>query len=398
MNNNYFSSEFIKKFSFPRMAGTTGEKKAQHFLEKEIEKLGDIEFQKQPFSYNTLFGNILLRCYDIFVAIFMISVFICLIYENIIIAVLLSFPLFIISYFSREIRLQLQFRLINYGKERKSQNFIIGIPPSNEKNVNYSTHQNIIIFAHYDSISHTLHPILAGAMFFFSLVGGSFFSLHVISFYLLYIFQIIEEINMIWFLYAPIIAVFISLQVFNFRGNKSFGTLDNATGVASSLYLLHHFKAKPLKNSNLVVVLTGVEEFGDIGAFRFMEEYGDQLDNERDLFLIIDSIGSYNGENIYFYAQGLPKNHFSPRIEKEIVHLRSELSDWIKLDPMYIPPLIPYNTDHAPLKPLGFEYMIFGSNGKLHTEKDNLENYSSEVLDNFNRFCVKLVDRLDKKE
>jgi hypothetical protein len=63
---------------------------------------------------------------------------------------------------------------------------------------------------------------------------------------------------------------------------------------------------------------------------------------------------------------------------------------------MYIPPLIHFSTDHAPIKPFGYEFMIFLSNGHIHSEKDNLSNYFPEMLDDFNSFSKDLIIQMEK--
>ncbi len=63
---------------------------------------------------------------------------------------------------------------------------------------------------------------------------------------------------------------------------------------------------------------------------------------------------------------------------------------------MYIPPLIHFSTDHAPLKTFNYQFMIFLSSGRIHSEKDNINNYYPEMLNDFNLFMKDLIIHIDK--
>jgi len=257
--------------------------------------------------------------------------------------------------------------------------------------------KNIVFFAHYDSISHGLNPIFSGIIFFISLISGSFFAIHTLFTTMLYLLSFISFIDLACFIYGFFLAGFISLQVLNTRHNKSDGTIDNATGVANAFYLIDYFKKNPLEKTNLIFVLTGAEEMGDYGAHDYIKKYYNELNQNKSYFFIVDSVGANKIKNLYFYAQGLPKKQFSPVIEENIKQLLSLKNKEIyKIESMYIPPLIHFSTDHAPLKQYGYEFMIFSSNGSIHSEKDNINNFFPEMLENFNLFSRDLIIQMDK--
>jgi hypothetical protein len=241
----------------------------------------------------------------------------------------------------------------------------------------------------------SFHPVFDGAIFFFALVGGTIFSIHVLIISIFYLIGLIQNLFVFQFFYAIPLFCFYSLQLFNKRHNKSYGTLDNATAVASAFYNINYFKNYDLKNTDLVFVLTGAEEMGDYGADAYMKKQHEKFNKSNSYFLIPDTIGANSETNLYAYAQGIPKKEFSPIIKKKIKLLLEE-NDKYKIKPLYIPPLIHFSTDHAPLKPFGYHFMIFLSNGRIHSEDDNMNNFYPEMLENFNEFLRDLIRHMDE--
>jgi hypothetical protein len=299
----------------------------------------------------------------------------------------------ITALFSRQIREKIQFKFTKIGKKRSSINYVIEFPAKNEDN---EKNQNIIIFAHYDSISMSFHPLFDGAIFFFSLVGGVIFSVHILLITILYILNLIQSFEIIQFFYGFILAGFYSLQIFNKRHSKSFGTADNATAVANSFYCIDYFSKNSLQNTNLICVLTGAEEMGDYGADAFIKKHYTEFSKKNTFFFIPDTVGANKNKNLYAYAQGFPKKVYSPVIQANIEKLLRSRKKSYKIKPLYIPPLIHFSTDHAPLKPFGYEFMIFLSNAPIHSEKDNIDNYYPEMLEDFNLFLRDLIILMDE--
>jgi len=391
MKLSYFSTDFVKELSFPRFPETEGERKAQDFLESELNKL-NLNYRKEHFEYTSFFMNVLLRIYTPIVGTLIIFLILLLYFQIYTLVFIFSIILFILSFFSREILERLQFKCNKIGKKRKSFNYIIDLPAKAKEDSN----QNIIVFAHYDSISHTINPILSGVIFLLALVGGAFFSIHIFLVTVFILSGVISVINFSCFFYGVILAGIFYFQLIDTKHNKSYGTIDNATGVANAFFLMSFFKENPLNNTNLIIVLTGVEELGDQGAYSFLKSHIDKLSKENSYFFIIDSVGGNKDKNLYFTGQGLPKNRYSPVIEDSIGQVLKDNKEKFQIESMHIPPLIHFSTDHAPLKPYGHQFMIFGSNGSIHSEKDNLDNYYPDMLENFNEFSRELILEMDK--
>ena len=393
---SYFATEVVQNLSFPRLAGTESEQKAQRFLEHELDKLGIEHVRKESFTYSTVFMNVVLRVYDLVTGALMIAIFFLMFIPFYLLVLALSFILLIYTLFSRQIRDRLHFAVNALGKKHSSLNYIAELPPEGTPK-GQTAEQNLILLVHYDSISHKLNPIFSGALYFFGLLGGTIYSFHAIGAVLLAASGVIEGINPWSFVYGVGLAVLLNIQLANRRGNASHGTLDNATGVANGLYLLDYFQHHPLQRTNLIVVFTGAEEVGDQGAHAFIERHYHELNLKSSFFLIVDSVGGNEQENLYFYGQGIPIRSFSPTIKAAIDRLLEQDKDRIyKLKSVYIPPLISYSTDHTPLKPNGYEFMIFGSNGSIHSDKDNVDHYYPELVENFYEFTRDLLLYMDR--
>lgn len=393
MSNQFDCHKFIEKFSFPRLPGSEGETKAQELIETELESLKIDNYKKESFIYTKFFMNYLLRVYNFLIGLQMIILIIFIYFQVYFIVVFLSLVLLFTAFFSREIREKIQFKYTKIGKKRTSYNYIIDFP-AKEKDSNKT--QNIVFLAHYDSISMRFHVIFDGAIFFISLVGGTIFSLHVFLITIFYVLKLIKSIEILHFIYGVFFIGFFSLQLFNKRHNLSCGTADNGTGVANALYNIQFFSKNSLGHTNLIFVLTGAEEMGDYGADAFIKKYSNTLNKENTYFFIVDSVGANKSTNLYAHSQGFPKKEFSPIIKRNIEHLIQTGKKTYKIKPMYIPPLIHFSTDHAPLKKFGYNYMIFLSNGHIHSEKDNINNYFPEMLEDFNSFSKDLIIEMEK--
>ncbi|MHA1689037.1 MAG: hypothetical protein ACTSUN_06845, partial [Promethearchaeota archaeon] len=93
----YFSTDFVRKLSFPRLAGTDGEKKAQELLEEELKRLGIDAFEKESFNYTTFFMNVLLRIYNPFIGVLMVLIYLSLHFKFHGLTLIFTILLFILS-------------------------------------------------------------------------------------------------------------------------------------------------------------------------------------------------------------------------------------------------------------------------------------------------------------
>lgn len=395
MNISYFSKDFIKKLAIPRLVGTEGEKNAQQVIEEELNQLGVSDFEKQPFYY-CKFRNHLLRFYDVIMGILMLINIYLLSVDAILVAIPVLAGLFLIAFKSRSIKESISFKVNEKTRKGKSYNYIVNISPKAQERKEKKA-KTVVILAHYDSKSLILHPIFEGAIFFFGLAIGSLFSIHGLIVSLLRLFNIIPVVNVIQFVYIfPFIVLYV-IETINKTGNESPGANDNACGVACGMFIIDLLKKNRLENTEVIVVFTGAEEVGEIGAYNFMKENSKRLSEKNTYFIVIDSVGGNSKASTCFNGQGLPKRSSSPLIEQSSREVLKANKD-LKLDFFYIPPLIPNTTDHTPLKYFGnYEYMVYSSNNRWHSEDDDLDNYHPGMLENFFVFLRDILIKIDEK-
>jgi len=83
------------------------------------------------------------------------------------------------------------------------------------------------------------------------------------------------------------------------RGSDTPGANDNASGTAVCVELARSIAAKPLRSTRVVVLLTGCEESGLLGAHAFLRSH----ETSGWLFLNFDNVGA--GELNYLSQEGL---------------------------------------------------------------------------------------------
>ncbi len=383
------STSLVKKLSFPRYVGTEGELNAQNILENEFETKFPGKLQKDEFECSDFYMNYILRYfYNPICGLLILLIFFGILFQIYLLSFVLSMILLPISFFGREIRSYLQYRFDKFGRKYKSANYWIKINSKIE-----NANKNVVLLAHYDSISFKFNPFFDGFIFLTALLGGTIVSIHFIISFLLFLSNVVILIDPLQYLYGLLIALICIIQVFNSRGNNSDGTLDNASGVGVLFDVMDQYKNTPLNNFNLYLVATGAEELGDWGAYYFIKRYKNELPVKDTYFFVIDSIG-YN-KNLFIHSQGVPKHQFSPTLEPLIREIITESNNKFDLYPQYIPPFIHFGTDHVPIKPHGYEFMIFGSQAPIHCPKDNYSNFNPGLYLKFSDFIKFLLTRLD---
>lgn len=74
------------------------------------------------------------------------------------------------------------------------------------------------------------------------------------------------------------------------RGTFTPGAADNATGVAAALELAERWSRERRDGIELVLLLTGCEESGALGAFAWIAAHGSELQERPHVFLVLDTL------------------------------------------------------------------------------------------------------------
>lgn len=262
--------EWVRKYSFPRLVGSSGEKKALRMCNEEFSKLGYTPIE-EPFKFSRFFANFWVRGS---LAMFAVLFIIYLIRDWIpsIESLFRYFLMFLMVYF---LFMVIVFRDPTNFRPRNipSTNIYVKLPAiSNSKGI-------ILVSAHYDSKSQRLTIKWRASLAILATILS-------IAVTILMLIRWITDLGdweennvvvlIIRILIVPIIICFVGLAA-NKIGNNSPGASDNATGMACVFELAKHFKNNPLNRYDLWFVQFGAEEMGTMGSRFFLRNHGKKL-------------------------------------------------------------------------------------------------------------------------
>ncbi|MHA1253647.1 MAG: M28 family metallopeptidase, partial [Candidatus Helarchaeota archaeon] len=387
----------VKSLEFKRLAATEGEIKAINYIKKELDK-NQIDYKIESFNWSKSY-SILTKAAFIFLFFYLILyqwiIFgIAFIWTILILDIIL---VFIIIIFVKKF---LDFsRIIQIGKRNESKNIYAKI----QSNKKQSKKPLIIFSAHYDSISikypYHLQIILyiSGAFLVLSyliitFLIASWYILDFINiFYLNDLFYILRDISLI---IGIIIGIIIILIILNKRTNESFGSIDNATGVAILLELASLVKHNPLEKIDVIFLWCGAEEWGLWGSRQFCAKHFNELKNAYDLNksynINIDIVGSYIG---LVDKTGLIRRKPLNTSLNDVLFSISKQQN-IKVKKSYIP--LGAGSDHMSFKAfakknnINLQVACFTSTKDakwIHSKKDNSDKCSAKNLNDCIKIC-----------
>lgn len=373
--------ENLKDFSFPRLSGTIFEEKAFDIAKEKISAL-NLKFDIQNFEFSTFYSRIYPKItFPIFfwlIFLFYIDIDALFFVINIFTGIGIILPLFILTRKPENIRL---------GKCLKSQNLYVKLNSDSINNNIKSQKNHFFFIAHLDSKGQTI-TVKLRAYTMLLLFISSFsilivLTLRFIFFNSLYLF--FTYIGII-----PIMGLFVGTAIFtlNRTNNNSKGVVDNASGVACVLELLHYFASNEKNlNSTLWFVLTGAEESGTMGI-RYFSKLLNENNCKNSIVHNFESLGNEfyvlssktNPVNIPDYYEYFIKKTKEHHINTRIISFTRGI-----------------HTDGIYLLRKGFNEFEYGSSnvGKyMHSDLDSLKNVNPAQLV---RLCKFVIDTLNFK-
>ncbi|MHA1803707.1 MAG: M28 family metallopeptidase [Promethearchaeota archaeon] len=285
----------LNSFSFPRVSGSSGERKALELVKEKIEAL-NLHPEIQEFEFSTFYSRIYPK-----LGFFSISILLLIYYLNIealIFVIIVSFLLIIMMF---SFILTRKPHEIKFGKKLKSHNLYVILPPKNKLiNLNQEDNQtfskertespiNVLFFCHLDSKGQKfsiLTRIIAIRTWIYTAV-----LLSIIILLKNYILPQYEKL--FYFLgIVPLSINFIAMTILilNTTNDNSRGAIDNASGISIVLELLNYYAEQENRFKKYWFVFTGAEETGTMGIRMFYEEIN-HLDKKRTIILNFDAIG-----------------------------------------------------------------------------------------------------------
>ncbi|MHA1726341.1 MAG: M28 family metallopeptidase [Promethearchaeota archaeon] len=269
--------EYVQKFSFPRLAGTAGEKKAVELAIQTFKNLGFKEESiiKQKFEFSDFYSTTLIKLIMVlnltFSFFLLFFIYTLPIISFIIIGAFALILLWIIKGIQRPEKPG--FFAKYYGKKLSATNVIAKVPPLKMSESNCG---HVLITAHLDSKSQTIRTAWRVTLYRFWLYNGIILAI----FFIILMMDVFLNLGLardiillgIWISTLLISLSNIILMLVD-TGNESPGALDNASGMAIVFELGSYFLKNPLKHFNLWVCQFSAEELGTMGSRFFVDAY-----------------------------------------------------------------------------------------------------------------------------
>ncbi|NVM44562.1 MAG: M28 family peptidase [Candidatus Lokiarchaeota archaeon] len=378
--------ENLETFSFPRLSGTEGERKALKLALKRVEDL-NLKPMIQDFMFSTFFGRIYPKV--AFLLGFVILFLFYLNFTTIIIPLLLmiSSVILVILFF-----LATKPESMRLPKLLNSSNLYVKVVSNPKKSQldptfkeTTTVEKNILFMCHLDSKGQRfsiLYRVRIIRTWVFS--GVIILIVVLIKNYILTLFSLFFYIIGIIPLAVNLIAAILFLL--NTTNDSSKGAIDNASGIACVFELLSYFSNPDsrLKHFNLWFVFTGAEECGTMGIRNFYQKIK-HLNKEESIIFNFDSIA----ESSYFF----PDNNTSDQVQSIFsMFVKNNKSLVIKSNPKKIP--FGSHTDGYYLKKKNFHGIGFGDlecYEHIHSVHDTVDKVDISLL---RRLCETIIDNL----
>jgi len=319
--------ENLTTFSFPRLSGTDGEKKALNIARSKVEDL-NLKPLTQDFVFSTFFG----RTYPK-IAFSLGFTFLFLFYLNIKALIIPLFFMIILVILGLLFFLTRKPESIRLPKKLNSSNLYVKLYPNpkmskSEVKKNDLNHQerDMLFLCHLDSKGQRF-SILGRIRIIRTMV----FSGLIIVIIFIFKNYIFTPFSLLFYIIGifPTTVNFISTILFllNTTNDESNGAIDNASGIACVLELLTYFSnpESRLKHYNLWFVFTGTEECGTMGIRNFYSKLT-RVNKDQSIFLNFDAIakntylfpGKKMSDQIYIIFNMFLKNNKGLKIKRNL--------------------------------------------------------------------------------
>lgn len=378
---------FHRALCIPRATGTDGARVAEDLVRDRFAAVPGGAPGEQPFTTSRLYMAGVLNVIHPVIGGLMLLVFGLVALQLHAVALVVAIGECLVALFNRQIIWALQFRVVRRGKQYPSRNLWVTLPPRGE------VHQTLVLVSHHDSISHVLSPVVEALGYLAGFLGGVLFGIHSLIYLVPVVFGGLPAAPLAHLAWGVPVAAVTFIELFNGKGNESQGALDNASAVAQGYHLARAVATHPLEHTRLVVLATGAEEWGDVGAYHFVTENPLGLDQASARFVIVDTIGA-DADHTLIYGIGWPVKHWSPFLERHARALAETTPAPVSM--MSIPPLLQVATDHVPIERAGYEFLVIASNlFIIHGPKDNLSAFQENTFRAMCEFVEAYVRRLD---
>ena len=409
MESNNFTFEqnriynYVKKFSFPRLAGSANEKKAVKLTIDTFKGIGfqESHIKKREFKFSDFYSTSLLKLLMVLNLIFnLILLILFYIHVLLTIAIIAIMAIVVFLIFRGLKHPEYQgFWGEYFGNIHTASNVTVKVP---SKKLSEEQAGDIIISAHLDSKSQTYKTFWRITFYklwlYCSLLQGFFYILFVLK-----VFSIINIDTRI-ILYGSWISVTL-VSVSNFflmflnTHNRSPGALDNASGMSIVFELSNYFRENPLDHFNIWFCQFSAEELGTMGSRIFVNDHERNFIKGRIFQFNFDMISCANhklNQIEYFKSYGVfPRKKIAPLLGKYI----RVVADMEKIEINGFHLSTGAHTDSVPFHLRDYDAIDITTRAAAlytHSEKDSLEKVDPNILLQTCDLFKKVILMMDK--
>lgn len=349
-----------------RLIGSEGEKWARDYLLEKFRSIG-LEPEVEAFT-TTTFGVSFLARVIMLPPCFLLLLSYYFIFKQGMpgVAALCSASIIVMGWFAGRIFEKGMGEFETPGEKIETANIIGRIKPKGEIKA------RAIMVAHYDAKSQTYSIVFRIALYIVSTFGILLFGGLFILCGILGIFGV-GLLGSKFFFVGLTITFFASfLIIFNGLGNESPGAIDNAASVGIILEAAEKIKADPPQNVEVLVVSTGAEEVGLVGASKFVKKHEGEFDRASTYIINLDGVGS-KGKIVALKSYGIPPSYTSEKMNNWIKEICNDNSIPVRFS--YFP--VGGSTDMYPFVQAGYQSINLASMSKaaryVHTSNDTME-------------------------
>ena len=396
-------SNYVKEFSFPRLAGTEGEKRAVEQTIETFQKIGfeSNQIQKNPFEFSDFYSTTMVKL--IMVINLTFSLFLLMfIYVNFTIAMLIvGVMIIVVLLIIKGLKHPENpgFWGEYYGKTRGATNIFVKVPA---KNLPEDDAGNIIISAHLDSKSQTFKTswrIIFYRTWLYSGIGlGTFLIIFIIHIYTPIKLNFLILSGGIW-VFTIIVSISNLFLLFLNTHNFSPGALDNATGMAIVFELSKHFKENPIENFNFWFCQFSAEELGTMGSRIFVNNHEDKFIKGKIFQINLEMISCRDhlkNQVEYIKSYGVyPRKKIAPLLSKYIT--KAALEEDVNIKGFHS--TVGAHTDSVPFRQRGYSSIDIITRAGVkftHSKFDTPDKTDPKVLLEAYLIIRKAVLLLDK--
>lgn len=317
---------YVYVFSFPRLAGTDGEKKAVELTVKTFKKIGfnDSQIIRRNFEFSDFYTTTLVKLIMMLNLIFNLTLILFAYVHILLTIVIIAFMVIIVALIFKGLRHPETpgFWGEYFGDTFKATNVCVKLPASNLPEEEAG---NIVISAHLDSKSQSFNTFWRVLFYRIWLYSGILLGV----FYIMYL--VITLSNLEFDFRITLYGSWLTIIVISFSNlflmfldthNKSPGSLDNTSGMAIVFELSNYFLKNPLDNFNLWMCQFSAEELGTMGSRIFVNDHENEFTKGRIFQINFDMVscaGEKRNRIDYFKSYGvLIRRKCAPLLSKYI--------------------------------------------------------------------------------